>query len=119
MVLLLGNNDITSIRPKHLVIMFELQELGLQNNQISTLDLEGLLKLPDFALKLHLEGNPFICNESLCWLDKAYQKLEIDWDSDPACSSGENWPGADICPGKWKSVYTLQKHKKIRTFTIF
>ena len=102
-VLLLGNNNITSIRPKHLVSLWELQELGLQNNQISTLNLEGLLKRPDFALKLHLGGNRLICNKSLCWLDKAYQKLEIDWDSDPTCSSGENWPGAEICPGKWKS----------------
>ena len=98
-VLLLDDNEITSIRSKHLVSMWELQELGLQNNQIATLNLESLLRLPDFTLKLHLAGNPLTCNESLCWLDKAYQKLQIDWESEPTCSSGENWSGAQICPG--------------------
>ena len=99
-VLYLGDNDITSVRPKHLISMWDLQELGLQNNQISTLNLEDLLRLPDFTLKLHLKGNPLTCNESLCWLDMAYQKLQIDWESAPTCSSGENFAGADICPGQ-------------------
>ena len=99
-VLLLGDNQMTAIGLAQTSGLLDLTELGLENNQISTLDADTVWDgLPPHRIKLHLEGNPFACNESLCWLDMAYQKLNVVWDNPPTCASGENWFNAQICPG--------------------
>ena len=101
-VLLLGDNQITSIGLAQTSGLWDLSELGLENNRISTLDADAIWNgVPPYKVKLHLEGNPLSCNESLCWVDTEYQKLNIVWNRPPTCASGENWFDAQLCPGKW------------------
>ena len=124
--ILIATNDITEIPSEYIVENSDLEELFSSSNGLSTIP--DLYHLP--LTKLHLRNNPFICDQSLCWIRMwPWMKTPNDITDNIRCETPAFLRGIklmDINPttlGCYYGVYYLQQThwqlRKIKRWSIW
>ena len=92
----LSTNRLSSLSPGTFCGLESIELLRLEDNVLTSLPQDVFIHLPH-PLSLNVSGNPFKCDDALCWLRQEGLSRTITWHTSgaytgkPVCANGVNW----------------------------